>query len=62
MEKIIWKCVCLFLTQITTPLSVYFECKFDLLHVVAFILSAAFGVWYILKKVRIQHFLYLKTD
>jgi len=29
---------------------VYFECKFDLLHVVAFVLSAAFGVWYILKK------------
>ena len=35
--------------------SVYLECKFDMLHVVSMALSAAFGVWYLMKKVRIVH-------
>lgn len=29
---------------------IYFECKFDLLHIVSLVISAAFGVWYLLKK------------
>jgi len=29
---------------------VYLECKFDMLHVVSLVLSAAFGVWYLMKK------------
>lgn len=30
--------------------NVYLECKFDMLHVVSMALSAAFGVWYLMKK------------
>jgi len=29
---------------------VYLECKFDVLHIVALVLSALFGVWYLAKK------------
>ncbi|KAL5249568.1 hypothetical protein ACHWQZ_G018442 [Mnemiopsis leidyi] len=30
--------------------NIYLECKFDMLHVVSMVLSAAFGVWYLMKK------------